>query len=197
MAEKSSGCVLKTLRINNGGDFISTQFGRYLCSEGIQHELTIPKSPQQNGVAKRLNRTLLEKVRSMLIDQKVPHVFWAEALVTSVYLKNRSPTSFLDRQTPFEAWKGKRLMLVTYEFLVVVLMFMCPKMNEGNLIQKRRNSCFLVMVKKPKDIDYMILNETRSFLAEMHIFMKPGKTMYWNHLRSNIQKLKRLFFKMT
>ena len=44
----------------------------------------------------------------MLIDQKVPHAFWAEALATSVYLKNRSPTSFLDRQTPFEAWKGKK-----------------------------------------------------------------------------------------
>ena len=44
----------------------------------------------------------------MLIDQKVPHAFWAEALATSVYLKNRSPTSFLDRQTPFEAWKGEK-----------------------------------------------------------------------------------------
>ena len=108
MAEKSSGCILITLRTDNGGEFISTQFGRYLCSEGIQHELTIPKTPQQNGVAKRLNKTLLEKVRSMLIDQKVPHSFWAEALVISVYLKNRSPTSFLDRQTPFEAWKGKK-----------------------------------------------------------------------------------------
>ena len=43
----------------------------------------------------------------MLIDQKVPHAFWVEALATSVYLKNRIP-SFLDRQTPFEAWKGKK-----------------------------------------------------------------------------------------
>ncbi len=89
------------------------------------------------------------------------------------------------------------MMLVTCEFLVVMLMFMCPKMNEGNLIQKQRNSCFLVMVKKPKDIDYMIRNEIRSFLVEMYIFTKPGKTIHWNHLRSNIQKLKRLFFKMT
>ena len=51
MAEKSSGCILKTLCTDNGGEFISTQFGRYLCSKGIQHELTIPKTPQQNGVA--------------------------------------------------------------------------------------------------------------------------------------------------
>ena len=197
MAEKSSGCVLKTLRTDNGGEFISAHFGRYLCSEGIQHELTLPKTPQQNGVTERLNRTLLEKVRSMLIDQKVPHAFWAEALATSVYLKNRSPTSFWIGRHHLKLGKEKSLMLATCEFLVVMLMFMCPKMNKGNLIQQRRNSCYLVMVKKPKDIDYMILNKTRSFLAEMYIFMKTGKTIYWNHLRSNIQKLKRLFFKMT
>ena len=95
---ENNGRKVKLLRSKNssynGGEFISAQFGRYFCSEGIQHELTAPKTPLQNGVAERVNRTLLEKVRSMLIDQKVPHAFWAEALATSVYLKNRSPTSF-------------------------------------------------------------------------------------------------------
>ena len=69
---------------------------------------------------------------SMLIDQKVPLSFWAEALATSVYLKNRSPTSFLNRQTPFEAWKGKN------PDVGHLRVFGCD-MNEGNLIQKRRN----------------------------------------------------------
>ena len=81
MVEKSSGCVLKSLRTDNGGEYISTQFGRYLCSKGIQHELTIPKTPQQSEVTERLNRTLLENVRSMLIDQKAPHAFWSELLL--------------------------------------------------------------------------------------------------------------------
>ena len=89
IVEKSSGYILKTLHTDNGGEFLS-EFGRYLRSEGIQHELTVPRTLQQNGVAERLNRTLLEKVRSMLIDQKIPHAFWAGALATSVYLKNRS-----------------------------------------------------------------------------------------------------------
>ena len=92
----------------HGGEFLSAQFGRYLHSEGMQHEVTVPRTPQQNGVAERLNRTLFEKVRSMLINQKVPHAFWVDALTTSVYLKNRSPTSYLDGLTPFEAWKGNK-----------------------------------------------------------------------------------------
>lgn len=64
-------------------------------------------TPQQNGVAERLNRTLLEKIRSMLFEAKLPKVFWGEALVTTAYLKNRTPSSSIRSKTPFELWFGK------------------------------------------------------------------------------------------
>ena len=79
-----------------------------LRKEGIKHEYTIPKTPQQNGVSERMNRTLVEAVRSMLADSRLPHKFWAEALSTATYLVNRSPTKALDGKTPFEAWNGKK-----------------------------------------------------------------------------------------
>ena len=63
----------------------------------------MPKAPEQNGVAERLNQTLVEAVRSMLVDANLPHKFWAEALSTAVYLKNRSPTKAVKDMTPFEA----------------------------------------------------------------------------------------------
>ena len=75
MVEKSSGHKLKVLRTDNGGEYTSLEFEEYLESEGIRHERTVPKTPQQNGVAERLNRTLMEMVRSMLIDAKLPHEF--------------------------------------------------------------------------------------------------------------------------
>ena len=92
LVEKSTGHKLKTFRTNNGGEFTSTEFESYLREEGIKHEYTIPKTPQQNGVSERMNRTLVEAVRSMLVDAKLPHRFWAEALSTAAYLINRSPT---------------------------------------------------------------------------------------------------------
>ena len=55
-----------------------------------------------------MNRMLIETVRSMLADVKLPHKFWAEALTTAVYLRNRSPTKAVERMTPFELWKGER-----------------------------------------------------------------------------------------
>ena len=81
LVEKSSRRKIKTLR---SGEYTSTEFASYLIKEGIKHELTIPHTPQQNGVAERLNHTLIEGVRTMLADSKLPHRFWAEALSTAV-----------------------------------------------------------------------------------------------------------------
>ena len=74
--------------------------------DGIKHELTVSQTPEQNGVAERMNRTLVESVRSMLVGANLPQRFWAEALATAVYLRNRSPTKSLDGLTPHEAWIG-------------------------------------------------------------------------------------------
>ena len=108
VVEKSTGRQLKALRSDNGGEYLSSEFKNYLSKEGIRHELTIPKTPEQNGVAERMNRTLVECVRSMLVDAKLPHKFWAEALSTAVYLRNRSPTKAVEDKTPYEALTGNK-----------------------------------------------------------------------------------------
>ena len=107
-AEKSTGRKLKVLRTDNGGEYTSAQFKTYLKREGVRHEVTVPKTPQQNGVAERMNRTLIEGVRSMLAFARMPNKFWGEALSTAVYLRNSSPTRAVREMTPFEAWMGHK-----------------------------------------------------------------------------------------
>ena len=68
---------MKILRTDNVGEYTAAEFKRFLKAEGIRHVLTVPKTPEQNGVDERLNRTLVETVRSMLIDAKLTHQFWA------------------------------------------------------------------------------------------------------------------------
>ena len=99
--EKSLGRSVKILHTDNGGEFTSDEFEEYLTKEGIKHELTIPKCPEQNGVAERLNRTLVEMVRSMLADSELPKSFWAEALSTAVYYEIEALPSL---------WKGRLCM---------------------------------------------------------------------------------------
>ena len=84
MIEKSTGS-----RTDNG-EFTSMEFESYLTTEGVRHELTIPNNPEQNGVAERMNRTLVETARSMLVNSNLPCSFCAEALSTATYLRNRS-----------------------------------------------------------------------------------------------------------
>ena len=108
LVEKQSKYKLKTLRTDNGGEYTSKRFEQYLKAEGIRHEKTIPKTPEQNGVSERLNRTLVEGARSMLLDAKLAKSYWAEAVNTAVYLKNRCPTKAVKGKTPYEAWYGKK-----------------------------------------------------------------------------------------
>lgn len=106
MIERQSGRKLKILRTDNGGEYTSNEFQAYLKRQGIKHETTIPKTPEQNGVAERMNRTLVESTRTMIFDANLPKRFWAETLSTVVYLRNCSPTKAVENITPFEAWHG-------------------------------------------------------------------------------------------
>ena len=106
--EKSTGKNLKTFHTDNGGEYTSKRFEEFLKSEGIWHECTIPKTPEQNGVVERLDRTLVESARSMLLDARLPHEFWAEATFTDVYIRNRCPTKAVSEMMPYEAWYGDK-----------------------------------------------------------------------------------------
>ena len=104
-----SGEEVCVLRSDNGGEYVLLEFETYLKSRGIRHELTVPHSPQQNGVAERMNRTLMESARSMLAHAGLPDSYWAEAVATAAYLRNRTPTtSFEEKKTPYERWYGKK-----------------------------------------------------------------------------------------
>ena len=98
-----TGKQVKTLRSDNGGEYCSKSFDAYLKEKGIIHQTTVPYNPAQNGVAERMNRTIVEAARSMMSHSKMPMEFWAEAVNTAVYLRNRSPTTSLKDITPYES----------------------------------------------------------------------------------------------
>src|SRR5579871_5667827 len=112
LVENSSRCRIKTLRTDNGTEYLSKAFGRFLSDHRIQYQTTTPYTPQQNRVAERANRTIVEYTRTMIHAQRLEQKFWGEAVITATYLKNRSPTrSTQDNKTPFEVWNGRKLSL--------------------------------------------------------------------------------------
>jgi len=98
---------LKVLRSDNGGEYLSNTFKQYLSDEGIKHELTVPYTPQQNGTAERMNRTILDLTRSMLHHKNISKRFWGEAMATAVYVRNRvTSRSLPPKLTPYHLWYG-------------------------------------------------------------------------------------------
>jgi hypothetical protein len=92
LVEKQSGCMIKCLRTDRGGEFTSDKFKDFCNEHGIKRQLTTAYTPQQNGVSERKNRTLMNMVRSMLAGRCVPKRFWPEAVVWATHVINRSPT---------------------------------------------------------------------------------------------------------
>ena len=80
----------------------------YLKAAGTKQKLTVHDTPQHNGIAECLNRTLLEKVRAMLHKSGLPHILWGEAVRHAVWLKNRTPTKVLDGGMPLKAATGQK-----------------------------------------------------------------------------------------
>ena len=79
LSENLSGHKLITLRTNSGGEYMSQEFNAFLKDRGIIHQCTTPHTPQQNGLAERKNRSLMEMARCMLNSKNLPHKFWLEA----------------------------------------------------------------------------------------------------------------------
>jgi len=101
------GTKLKVLRTDNGFEFVLEQFNEFCRKIGIKRHKTVPHTPQQNGLAERMNRTILEKVRCMLLSAGLPNTFWGEAANIAAYLINRCPSSTLGFKTPMKAWSGE------------------------------------------------------------------------------------------
>ncbi|KAL4376396.1 hypothetical protein GQ457_02G039420 [Hibiscus cannabinus] len=107
-AENQSDCKLKVLRTDNSGEYVYNEFNDFCRDSGILHQLIVPRTPQQNRVCERRNRTVLEMARCMFFEKHLPKLFWAEAVDTAVYLLNRLATKVVDGKTHFEAWSGSK-----------------------------------------------------------------------------------------
>ncbi|OMO94644.1 Integrase, catalytic core [Corchorus capsularis] len=106
MVERETGLPLKCIRTDNVGEYTSNDFVAYCSKYGIRHELTKPVTPQHNGEAKRMNRTIVERVICMLRIVKLPKTFWGEAIKVACYLINRSPSAPLGFHIPEKVWSG-------------------------------------------------------------------------------------------
>ncbi|GJR52730.1 ribonuclease H-like domain-containing protein [Tanacetum coccineum] len=99
---------VKVIRCDNGTEFKNKEMNQFCERKGIKREFSVARTPQQNGVAERKNRTLIEAARTMLADSKLPTTFWAEAVNTACYVQNRVLVTKPHNKTPYELFLGRK-----------------------------------------------------------------------------------------
>ncbi|KAI3735517.1 hypothetical protein L6452_15018 [Arctium lappa] len=100
--ENQTNQKVKVIRSDNGTEFKKFDLNTFCEEKGIERQYSAPRTPQQNGVAERRNRTLIEAARSLLADSKLPITFWAEAVNTACYVQNRVLVVKPKNKTPYE-----------------------------------------------------------------------------------------------
>lgn len=99
---------ISKFRCDNGREYDNNLLRNFFKEKGIEFECNIPHTPQNNGVAERMNRTILDRARAMLLGCCLNDKFWFDAVASAVYIINRSPTSCLKDKVPAELWFGRK-----------------------------------------------------------------------------------------
>jgi transposase InsO family protein len=143
LAENLSACKMGTLRSDRGGEYMSSDFNAFLTERGIKHQCTVPYTPQQNGVAERKNRSLMEMARCMVKSQALPHSFWLEAVMCAAYVLNRCPTKALQSITPYEAWHDRKPSVAHLRVFGCLAYALVPEQHRKKLDDKAVKCIFV------------------------------------------------------
>jgi hypothetical protein len=134
---------IKVLRTDRGGQYLLHEFKQYCNKNGISRELTQAATPQQNGVAERWNRTIIERARSMSIDSNLPNFLWTKAVWTATYLINRSPTRANFGVTPEERYSSRKPDVSHLRIFGCIVYSHIPKTERKKMNSKTRRCLFL------------------------------------------------------
>ncbi|GBN16857.1 Retrovirus-related Pol polyprotein from transposon TNT 1-94 [Araneus ventricosus] len=131
--ERLTNRKIKRVRSDNGTEFSADYFEQYLINEGIKIERTNTYSPEMNGVAERYNRTIIEGVRALLHESKLPKTLWAELVNTQNYLRNRFPHKSLKGKAPLNVWSDKKFSVRHFKRIGCVAYVFIPKRYRNKL----------------------------------------------------------------
>ncbi|GJU34674.1 putative ribonuclease H-like domain-containing protein [Tanacetum coccineum] len=105
---RASYLKVKVIRCDNGTEFKNRVMNQFCEIKGIKREFSVARTPQQNKVSERKNRTLIEAARTMLVNSKLPTTFWAEAVTTACYVQNMVLVIKPHNKTPYELFLGRK-----------------------------------------------------------------------------------------
>ncbi|CAI7821541.1 unnamed protein product [Closterium sp. NIES-53] len=163
---------IKAIRTDGDGEFVNAELEKWMKSKVIKHDVTTPYTPEHNGAVERLNRTLVEAVRSLLQHSKLGNEWWGEASALAAWIRNRVPTKVLPGTTPFEAWTGTKPNLSRLRTFGCLCYYHVPDPLRHKLQPKARAAIYLGIVANERAWRVWDLGERRVIMSRDVVFDK-------------------------
>jgi transposase InsO family protein len=188
-ATNESGQRIIALRTDNGGEFCSGAFEEHLAKQGTRHELSTPRTPSQNGVAERANRTVGEMVRCMIFHHNVDKRFWAEALAYATTVRNMCPTTAVKDQTPVEAWSHRKPNVTRLRVFGCRALVHVPDERRSKLDAKAQECMFIGVAANAKCWRFWNAATKRTVLSRDAAFFEeePGTRTGSNQVEGQLE----------
>ncbi|GJU48779.1 retrovirus-related pol polyprotein from transposon TNT 1-94 [Tanacetum coccineum] len=174
---------VRRIKIDNGTEFVNQTLHDYYEKVGISHETSVARSPQQNGVVERRNRTLIKAARTMFIYAKAPLFLWAKVVATACYTQNRSIIRLRHGKTPYELLHNKPHDLSFFHVYGALCYPTNDSENLGKLLPKADIGIFIGYAPTKKAL--RIYNRrTRRIIETIHVDFDELTVMASEHSSS-------------
>nr|GFC65924.1 retrovirus-related Pol polyprotein from transposon TNT 1-94 [Tanacetum cinerariifolium] len=175
---------VRIVRTDKGMEFLNQTLHAYFAVEGIRHQTSVARTPEQNGVVKRRNHTLVEAARTMLSAAKVPLFFWAEAIATACFTRNRSLVIPRHEKTPYHIINNQKPSVKFFH----IFGSLCYIVRDGENLDKMKekgNECIFVGYSTQSRAYRVFNKRTRVIMESIHVNFDELPHMASDHISSD------------
>ncbi|GJX83586.1 retrovirus-related pol polyprotein from transposon TNT 1-94 [Tanacetum coccineum] len=184
LVQRGLHAQVTTVRINKGTEFLNKTLHAYFAKEGIRHDTSTARTPEQNSVVERQNHTLVEAARTMLSATKVSLFFWAEAIATACFTQNRSLVIPRHEKTPYHIINAQKPSVKFFH----IFGSLCYIVRDGeNLdkIKEKGDACIFVGYSTQLKAYRVFNKKTRIIVETIHVNFDELPQMALDHISSD------------
>nr|GEY60905.1 Gag-Pol polyprotein [Tanacetum cinerariifolium] len=181
---KRTSCSSKNCSTDKGTEFLNKTLHAYFASEGILHQTLVARTPKQNGVVERQNHTLVEAAQTMLSAAKVPLFFWAEAISTSCFTRNRSIIIPRHEKTPYHIINDRKPS-VKFFYIFGSLCYIVRDGKNLDKMKEKGDACVCVGYSTQSRAYRVFNKRTRVIVETIHVNFDELPQMASDHVSSD------------
>nr|GEY53528.1 hypothetical protein [Tanacetum cinerariifolium] len=184
LVQRGLQAQVRVVRTNKGTEFLNQTLYAYFAAEGIKHQTSVARTPEQNGVVERRNRTFVDAARTMLSAAKVPLFFWAEAIATACFTQNRSLVIPRHEKTPYHIINDRKPSVKFFYIFSSVCYIVRDGENLDKMKEKGDECIFVGYFTQSRA--YRVFNKrTRVIMESIHVNFDELPHMALVHISSD------------